>query len=43
MRKRAYMLGRDMVWSNVAKLYMDSFEKARSGFSAKFALSNAAA
>lgn len=41
MRKRAYMLGRDMIWSNVAQLYVDSFEKARRGFSAKFALSQA--
>lgn len=29
MRKNAYKLGRDMVWSNVARLYMQSFEKAR--------------
>ncbi len=29
MRKRAYMLGRQMVWSNVAHLYMESFQKAR--------------
>src|SRR5580765_1077122 len=26
MRKNAYLLGREMVWSNVAKLYMKSFE-----------------
>jgi len=30
MRKRAYMLGRDMVWNNVGHLYVDSFHKARS-------------
>ncbi len=29
MRKNAYKLGRDMIWSNVARLYMKSFEKAR--------------
>lgn len=29
MRKNAYKLGRDMVWSNVARMYMQSFEKAR--------------
>src|SRR5208283_3419991 len=29
MRKNAYKLGREMVWSNVAKLYMRSFELAR--------------
>ncbi|GIW94609.1 MAG: glycosyl transferase [Pirellulaceae bacterium] len=29
MRKRAYMLGRDMVWNSVAHLFMDSFRKAR--------------
>jgi len=42
MRKRAYMMGREMVWSKVAQHYMESFEKARDGFSAKFALSFAA-
>jgi glycosyltransferase involved in cell wall biosynthesis len=43
MRKRAYMFGRAMVWSEVAKRYMESFERARAerrhyvppGFSAK--------
>ena len=30
MRKRAYMFGRDMVWSNVAREYVKSFEQARS-------------
>src|SRR5256885_1519666 len=29
MRKNAYKLGRDMIWSNVARLYMRSFELAR--------------
>ncbi len=29
MRKNAYRLGREMVWSNVAQIYMRSFELAR--------------
>jgi glycosyltransferase involved in cell wall biosynthesis len=29
MRKNAYKLGREMIWSNVAKLYLRSFEEAR--------------
>ncbi|MFO0904980.1 MAG: glycosyltransferase family 4 protein [Pirellulales bacterium] len=29
MRKRAYQCGRDMVWSHVAQLYVNSFEEAR--------------
>jgi glycosyltransferase involved in cell wall biosynthesis len=29
MRKTAYMMGREMVWSNVAHLYIGSFERAR--------------
>jgi glycosyltransferase involved in cell wall biosynthesis len=29
MRKRAYLAGREMVWSQVAQQYMDSFERAR--------------
>lgn len=29
MRKNAYKLGRDMVWSHVAQLYAKSFEQAR--------------
>lgn len=29
MRKAAYKMGRDMVWSNVACSYMQTFEKAR--------------
>ncbi|MDB6032444.1 MAG: hypothetical protein JWM16_2782 [Verrucomicrobiales bacterium] len=29
MRKNAYALGREMIWSNVARLYMRSFELAR--------------
>ena len=31
MRKRAYVYGRDMIWSKVAQLYMDSFQRARAG------------
>ncbi len=30
MRKRAYIYGRKMIWSEVAQKYMESFEKARS-------------
>jgi glycosyltransferase involved in cell wall biosynthesis len=29
IRKKAYMMGREMVWNNVAHLYLDSFIKAR--------------
>jgi glycosyltransferase involved in cell wall biosynthesis len=29
MRKRAYMFGRAMIWPEVAKRYMESFERAR--------------
>src|SRR4029077_17363827 len=29
IRKNAYRLGREMVWSNVAQLYMRTFESAR--------------
>ena len=29
MRKRAYMLGREMIWSNVAHIYLDTFRQAR--------------
>lgn len=29
MRKRAYMFGRQMIWSQVAQRYMQSFEQAR--------------
>ena len=29
MRKRAYMFGRDMIWPQVARRYMQSFERAR--------------
>jgi glycosyltransferase involved in cell wall biosynthesis len=29
MRKRAYMHGRAMIWSEVSRRYMDSFERAR--------------
>ncbi len=31
MRKNAYKLGREMIWSNTAQLYMRSFELARLG------------
>ncbi len=29
MRKKAYMLGREMIWSHIAHLYMESFQRAR--------------
>ena len=29
MRKQAYIYGREMIWANVARRYMESFEKAR--------------
>lgn len=29
MRKRAYLLGREMIWSHVAELFMESFHQAR--------------
>ncbi|HZP03169.1 MAG TPA: glycosyltransferase family 4 protein [Terriglobia bacterium] len=29
MRKRAYLLGRQMIWPEVAALYLESFQKAR--------------
>jgi glycosyltransferase involved in cell wall biosynthesis len=29
MRKNAYRIGRDMIWSNVGQMYMRSFESAR--------------
>ncbi len=29
MRKRAYMFGRDMIWPQVARRYLESFERAR--------------
>ena len=43
MRKRAYLFGRSMVWSQVARRYMESFDRARAerrhfvppGFTAK--------
>lgn len=31
MRKRAYLMGREMIWSHVAHLYMESFQRARHG------------
>ncbi|PYY06417.1 MAG: glycosyl transferase family 1 [Acidobacteria bacterium] len=35
IRKNAYNLGREMVWSNVARLYMRSFELSRIGGAAR--------
>ncbi|MBN1863622.1 MAG: glycosyltransferase family 4 protein [Victivallales bacterium] len=32
MRKNAYRMGREMIWSNVAHLYISSFEHARRGY-----------
>src|SRR6202166_4675361 len=29
MRKNAYLIGREMIWSNVAQMYMRSFESSR--------------
>ena len=29
LRKRAYLLGREMIWSHVGLLYMDAFQRAR--------------
>ncbi|HVO91883.1 MAG TPA: glycosyltransferase family 4 protein [Terriglobales bacterium] len=29
MRKRGYLLGREMIWSQVARHYMDTFQRAR--------------
>ena len=31
MRRRAYMHGRNAVWSKTARLYLESFEKRESG------------
>jgi hypothetical protein len=31
MRKRAYLLGREMIWSHVALLYMEAFQRVRRG------------
>ena len=36
IRKNAYKLGREMVWSNVARLYMRSFELSRIEGAARF-------
>ncbi len=33
MRKQAYLLGREMVWPNVARSYVQVFERARTGHS----------
>jgi glycosyltransferase involved in cell wall biosynthesis len=35
MRKNAYRIGREMVWSNVAKTYLNSFESARTEVTAR--------
>jgi glycosyltransferase involved in cell wall biosynthesis len=32
IRKRAYMLGREMIWTSVARQFMESFQQARHGF-----------
>jgi hypothetical protein len=32
MRKNAYKLGREMIWSNVAQIYMRTFSRALSAF-----------
>lgn len=37
MRKRAYLQGREMIWSNVAHLFMQTFERARRSFVATVA------
>ncbi|HEX3599269.1 MAG TPA: glycosyltransferase family 4 protein, partial [Lacipirellulaceae bacterium] len=29
MRKRAYLVGREMIWSHVAHMYMESFQRAK--------------
>ena len=36
MRKRAYLLGRDMVWSTVGGKFMESFERARRSATPRF-------
>lgn len=41
MRKKGYMLGRQMVWSNVAHLYMESFRKSRTNHSTELTRSYA--
>ena len=42
MRKQAYLLGREMVWSQVVQLFLSSFKRARlsrvTGFSPRLAL-----
>lgn len=35
VRKNAYRIGREMIWSNVAELYMKSFESSRLGGTAR--------
>ncbi len=34
MRKRSFLIGRDMIWPKTAQRYMDSFQRARRGASA---------
>ncbi len=36
IRKKVYMLGREMVWNNIAHLYVDTFQKARNQRMEKF-------
>ncbi len=39
MRKNAYKLGREMIWSNVAHLYISTFENVRAEFSSSQVIS----
>jgi glycosyltransferase involved in cell wall biosynthesis len=41
MRKKAYLLGREMVWSQAGHLYVEAFQKARSSRPARSARSQA--
>lgn len=41
MRKRAYLTGREMIWSHVAHLYMESFQRARHRWPAALAKTRA--
>ncbi|HEX4412350.1 MAG TPA: glycosyltransferase family 4 protein [Lacipirellulaceae bacterium] len=41
MRKRAYLVGREMIWSHVAHMYMESFQRARHGRAATLAKTRA--
>lgn len=42
MRKNAYKIGREMIWSNAAHLYMASFERARTDFAVSRKVGSAA-